>query len=273
MSDQPQRKPADLVTEKDVEIVLRADKGSSAKLQKFEIKDFTGIGDNYSSHVSSVIVEYEQGKKKSTNSYVVKLNPCRGMGYERSIVVLFQKEIKFFAEVAPLLNKELESIGEARLRIPKYHHSVDSASNEVMYLEDLRKFGFKMSDRRKGMDRQHTNLILKELGRFHASGVILFSKNQLKGISILKHFPMFEDALLKLLCGDSSTLNLNTLFGAALSSVAKMIDGIEGYEYAVEYLHSQKDSCSTLILEMLNTKENMEVLCHGDCWNNNFLFK
>ena len=189
------------------------------------------------------------------------------------ISVIFDKECQFYSQIAPRLNKELESVGETSLKIPKFYHSMTEPGKEIIYFEDLRRLGFSMFDRKKGLDRLHTNLVLRELGRLHASSLILFHKNQLKGNAILKHFPSLEDALFKMFPDESDSMNMNSIYSSSFSTAAEIIDGIEGYEYAVKFLRSKMNSCKDIMMDMLKTEDNMKVLCHGDCWNNNFLFK
>ncbi|KAK7078256.1 hypothetical protein SK128_027802 [Halocaridina rubra] len=44
---------------------------------------------------------------------------------------------------------------------------------EIIIMEDLRQHGFKMYDRRKGMDNAHTVLVMEELARLHAASLLL----------------------------------------------------------------------------------------------------
>ena len=273
VTDIIETKPEDLVNEKDVAIALRADKGSAATLKNFLVKGFTKLGDNYACVVSSVVVEYELSGKVHETSYVVKLNPRRGVVTEKVNSVLFDKEINFYQQAAPRLNSELANVGQGKLKVPKSYHSVGETNREVIYMEDLRRSGFKMTDRKKGMDKHHVNLILRELGRLHAASVILFTKNKLRGKAILEQFPYFEEAWTQIHDDNSETMNVGKMYGRGFASTADILEGIEGYEYAVEFLRSKVSSGKEMLQEMLETRECMQVLCHGDCWSNNFLFK
>lgn len=48
---------------------------------------------------------------------------------------------------------------------------VVTGENEILVLSDLKRNGFVMLDRFKGLDLEHTELTLSKLAKFHASSI------------------------------------------------------------------------------------------------------
>ena len=108
---------------------------------------------------------------------------------------VFEKEVGFYKEIIPLLNQNFEILHERPLRVPKYFYSVTKEKGQVIFLEDMRKKGFKMVDRKIGMDRNHTMLVMKELARLHAISVVLIIQKRKveKNLFLDKTFSIFFD--------------------------------------------------------------------------------
>lgn len=272
MSDQQQEtNPHELITKQDVEQALKADKGLDTTLKSFEIKDFTTKGDNYATLVTSVEVQYLKSGKDDKVSYVAKLNPCRPnipiLGGDM-MNKIFTKEIKFYSQVVPLLNKELQKAGEGRLRFPKYFHGVEAKDRQVIYFEDLRKTGFKMYNRQLAMDEEHIQLIIKELARLNASSALLQAS---LADDWADKFAIFNDEYDIYKSMDDSMIG--NLFGTSLESTALLTDQISGYGFVSEFVRKIKPELKSIFADLLCAKEPFNLITHGDLWNGNFLFR
>ena len=262
--------PQDLVKQEDVQQALIADEGPSAKLISFQMKDFTSKGDNYACVVSSVELTFQKDGQEQQKTYVVKLNPLRPIPMmEKMSAVLFEKEIGFYKYILPLLNKELEKLNEIPLRMPRYFHSVSKDKEEVIFLEDMRKRGFKMLDRKIGMDRNHTMLIMKELARLHAISRVLMNTEEFNEENLRKKFPFLEEAFEKMMDDDL----MSVWMGQAMTTSAEIAERNKGYEYAGKFLRSLIPKISEVMRDSLKADEPFLTICHGDCWNNNFLYR
>ncbi|XP_027221638.2 uncharacterized protein [Penaeus vannamei] len=275
MSDQkaaapaePRKSPHSLIQEEQVRAALRADKGPDARLTSWGVKDFTKKGDNYACTVTSIEVRYSLSgaEEEEEVTYVAKLNPCRQMGTMNSFTtVVFEKEAGFYKEIAPLLEKELKSIGEKPLKFAKCFGLFTQKDSEVIILEDLRPGGFKMFDRHKGMDKDHVTLVVKELGRLHAASKLLLDKIPYK---LEEKFPFMAK--------DFTSFNENKfqdIFQWYCINAAEMTERIGGYESVVAWLREMAPKCNEIFEEQTKSNPPFEVICHGDCWNNNVLFK
>ncbi|XP_066937084.1 uncharacterized protein [Macrobrachium rosenbergii] len=261
--------PQSLITEGYVREALKADKGSEALLKSWKVVDFTKRGDNYACAVTSVEVKYTESGVEHEVSYIVKLNSCRaGQGVPDFSPVIFSKEGRFYQEVVPVLNEMLISAGQEALRVPKCFFVSLESGKEQLYLEDLRARDFKMFDRRKGMDYDHASLVLSELARLHSASYLLLKKLK-EGESLSTKFDFISDEYL--FSSDLATV-YETFMKTNVDTGIKMLETIGGYESSIEWLRNFKEEVPEICSVGTQSKKYTSI-CHGDCWNNNVLFR
>ena len=265
-SSSPSATPVILVTDDHVRAALTTDKGTSAQLIAWKIVDFTKKGDNYASLVTSVKVKYKLDGKSSDVVYVVKINTGKTFGDSDLLEIAFRKECNFFLDIAPQINSVLKEIGHAEINIPKCFHASLEKGKEVIFLEDLRAKGYKMADRKQGLDKAHTTLVLRELARLHAASLLVQSKTPDEDLR--EKYPLLKKDWTYLIRNYDSVLNM-LKESAKLSQT--IINKVGGYERANAWI-------DTIIPKIRETSVQTEhilprVVCHGDCWNNNLLFR
>ncbi|KAK3873170.1 hypothetical protein Pcinc_021806 [Petrolisthes cinctipes] len=258
--------PQSLVTEEEVKAALRLDKGSDALLKSWSMVDFTKKGDNYACVVSSVHVQYSLNQENMEVVYIAKLNPCRHVkDLEKMTSVIFRKESEFYLNLVPELNSVLTEVGQKALRFPKCFHGCMDKNKEVILLEDLRPQGYQMFDRRRGLDVAHITLILKELGRLHASSRLLQAKTPDLDLAET------HDFLVPDIFADES-MGYRDVFHRQLDQSIEVLERFGGYERSVAWVKSLKLEFVKLMKKHLG-RSKYNVVCHGDCWNNNVLFR
>ncbi|KAK4309907.1 hypothetical protein Pmani_018488 [Petrolisthes manimaculis] len=262
--------PYDLIKKDYVAIALKTDKGEDAELLTYKIVDFTNKGDNYACFVTSVKAKYRQEGHDNIVTYIVKCNPCFNSDlFKHFSAFLFNKEAKFYNELLPVLNKQLLNIEQDKLRLATHLYSTLNECEEIIILKDLRPEGFKMFDRMKGMDIPHCSLVLKELGRLHAASVLL--QNELsepideKYEFLQKDFNNFKSG--------THNSQMESMFQGYFTNGADMAEKFGGYDLVASWLRKNKPRVSELFSESLESRPPFQVVCHGDCWNNNLLFK
>ncbi|KAK8393693.1 hypothetical protein O3P69_006785 [Scylla paramamosain] len=260
--------PHSLVTEDHVQAALVADKGAAARLISYRVVDFTKKGDNYACVVSSVEVKYELDDQSCEVVYVVKLNPCRNFeSMKEFISKLFEKEAKFYLNLVPDMNSILREIGEKTLKFPRCFYASLEDKKEIIFLEDLRPLGYKMTDRRQGMDKAHVNLVLKELARLHAASVLLQAKAPDEDICV--RYPSLEKGWIDFLKKESS---FKLIFESGMKNSKELLLQLGGYERATAWIDSLLPNFVDILQEQANDSK-FKVVCHGDSWNNNLLFR
>ncbi|XP_042874596.1 uncharacterized protein LOC122254790 [Penaeus japonicus] len=254
-----------LITEEAVKETLKAHKGSEARLTSWKIEDFTSKGDNYASVVSSVQVDFSLNGNDDHISYIVKINPCLGIeNFEEMTHTIFLKEAEFYLKLLPRLNSVLQEENLSILALPQCYYGTLEKNKELIFLEDLRPRGFKMFDRRKGLDVAHTSLVLKELAKLHAASLLLQKKEP----------NYFEDTLLHKgwanMTNDGS--GIFTMFEGVMDTAVLMLKKLGGYESAISWTESTKSKLQEIFEKQMEPCKH-QVILHGDAWNNNLLFK
>ncbi|ROT72735.1 hypothetical protein C7M84_008850 [Penaeus vannamei] len=254
-----------LVTEEAVLEALKADKGVETQLTSWRIEDFTKFGDNYASIVTSVVVCFALDGVEEQTSYVVKVNPCHGYpNMEAATNIGFVKEAEFYGKLLPRLNAAMAEASLETLRLPKYYHSCLEVGKELLFLEDLRRRSFKMYDRRRGLDVAHAVLVLKELAKLHAASLLLQNEDP----------EYFQNTLLQKDWSNAfdGVIDVDVMFGGHFDNTVAMLEKIGGYETAIKWIQSTKPNIRGILGDQLEPSK-YHVLCHGDAWNNNCLFR
>ena len=262
--------PQDTITEESVKKVLAADKGNDVHLKSWKVVDFTKKGDNYACVVTSVEVKYSgENEEEHSVTYVVKLNAQVSFaGMPDFSPVLFQKEGRFYQEIAPAVNQVLISAGQEPLHVPKCFLVVLDAKKEQIYFEDLRGKGYQMSDRRKGMDEAHASLVLHELARLHSASYIMM--DQFSKEPATSRFDFLAMELLDFSIEGGAIMK--GIFESSFDNSKMMLEKVEGYEKAITWLEQLKHDLDSVVPAGLKS-ERFNSINHGDCWNNNILFR
>lgn len=257
-----------LLKEGHVRAALTADKGVAARLTAWKVVYFSKKGDNYVSDVSSVKVTYELDGQTQEVSYIVKLNPCRNAESSRECDTAFsQNEAGFYLDIVTEMNSILRDIGFTELKVPKCFHVDLEKYKEVIFLEDLRVQGFKMTDRIQGLDEAHVRLVLEELAKFHAASFLM----QVKApeVDLAARYPFLQRCWPYVFKNNALAL---ALFEGNLNYCRKLLLKVGGYERAIKWIDSVLPNLVDVIDEKMRSSK-FKVVCHGDLWSNNTLFR
>ncbi|KAK8735067.1 hypothetical protein OTU49_017443 [Cherax quadricarinatus] len=267
VTEAPQKTYRNLITESHVKQALKAQQGSSAQLLSWTVTDFTNKGDNYACVVTSVDVCYHKEGNDRKTSFVVKCNPCRALSiFNEFSTAVFQKEAGYYLELLPLFNAQLSRGGCEPIRAPHCYFAHLTEQEEVIFLGDLRPEGFKMFDRMKGMDKAHAVLVLKELGKLHAASILCQKETSV----VLEEKYTYIKKDFQSIIGD---VDFKKMLTSEVENSAEIAERIGGYKKVVDWLKDFAPSSSDVFLEQIKKSPPFDVLCHGDCWNNNILFK
>uniref|UniRef100_A0A0P4W421 CHK kinase-like domain-containing protein n=1 Tax=Scylla olivacea TaxID=85551 RepID=A0A0P4W421_SCYOL len=224
-------------------------------------------GDNYASEVTTVEVKYELDGKSSEVVYVVKINSGKTLDGERVIDIIFRKECKFFLDISPQINSALREIGHTEINVPKCFHVGLEKGKEVIFLEDLRARGYKMADRKQGLDEAHTTLVLRELARLHAASLLL--QNKTPDDDLGEKYPYLKKGWSYFITNYDSVLNTLKESAKLSQTIARKMDGYERVNAWIDMIIPKIGEIFSKQTKHVLPK----VVCHGDCWNNNLLFR
>ncbi|KAB7499083.1 hypothetical protein Anas_05089, partial [Armadillidium nasatum] len=260
----------ELITDEIVRNGLQKDKGKNAELLSWEVKDFTKKGDGYTSNVTSVTVKYRKDETQSIVSYVLKLNPQRPPGPMSDLMDgIFIREKEILTSVLEAMSKHLERINLSPIRTPRLFASSLEDGKEAILLENLRTQGFQMHDGKKGHDYRHSLLVMEELGRFHASSLLL--EESIAPKTFEEAFQNFVEPWFNV---NSKSMRVMEaiMVSQAIGSI-KYLEALPGYEKCVKWLKANQQNLGRIYIEGFQTSKSFKVLSHGDCHTNNMLFK
>lgn len=203
---------------------------------------------------------------KEVKTKVVHTNRSRKRSGFQFLFVSCLQILPLFREIQ--ISNEIRAIDDQFRAYCECFHSIDSDMNEALFLEDLGQQKFKMLNHRiEAMSMDHARLVLTALGQLHGISFVLKNQSAAEFAQLVQQMPevficssdeylreFFEELKIRILGSldpmeDSAIISkLQHLFGASHFEVARScVDGLIAEPYA--------------------------VICHGDCWNNNILFK
>lgn len=218
-------------------------------------------GDNYLSDIFRIKIIRRSGDPLNL---IMKIAlPEMKIRAHTSINKIFNREIFVYAEMLPTLIQFQEDCGlreEDRFSFAKLYKGCGEEMNEILIMEDLSAKGFRMYDRHNSYDYDHARLCTETLARAHACMIVLKDKN-----------PSFYQMVEKY---SASMSEFNVMESFCVKSKSVIHDVCQGEPYY--------DRMMMLSETMFEDFEKFmkpdivapySIMCHGDCWCNNFLFQ
>ncbi|KAL1140743.1 hypothetical protein AAG570_000673 [Ranatra chinensis] len=164
-----------------MEIILKKDEHGKriAKVRNSKVEDAHCKGESYGSEMARITMEavLKSGKKTKRSVIVKRLPSCKARAEHLKKFYLFEREIKIYRDVLPLME---DLIGESEDPIePMWGHCLHYNPFDCLVLEDLKKGGYRLADRREGLDLPHASLVIKSMARFHALTAVLLENGMI----------------------------------------------------------------------------------------------
>lgn len=185
------------------------------------------------------------------------------------LIRAFEREVFFYTRVLPLFVDFQKEKGltadESFLAFPKVLATLFDEENGryALIMEDLRSKGFDMWPRQSPVTLEHEELIMKQMGRFHAISLALKDQRP----EVFAEFEAMDDMFLEIVLNGHGKYMFDHTLGLAIEAAEN-----EGNRQAVKKL--QQNFVDTF--KSFFTKESIGqwgVINHGDGWINNFLFQ
>ncbi|KOC60591.1 hypothetical protein WH47_08050 [Habropoda laboriosa] len=172
----------------------------------------------------------------------------------------FKKEVALYTTVFP---EVLD--GFDKRCIPECFLGLE---DDVIVLEDMAHNGFEMTDKFKPFDFEHCTILMKTLAKFHAKSLI-FEKLYQKNLHD-EYSHCMQETLWPLKDGRAKKM-----FDAAVKGIVSLIDLIPNLneEQRKTFKSKVAEMCADHANKLLPSLKHKNVLCHGDLWANNILFK
>ncbi|EDW33749.1 GL27004 [Drosophila persimilis] len=206
-------------------------------------------------------------------SLVVKLPPQNSVRRKQFFArPCFLRESQAYEEFLPLVEELQERWGvpeEERFRQhARCFHTCRDEPDECIVLEDLCRSGFQLHDRFRHLPLQHVAQVMRAYGKLHA--VSLAAKRQCP--ERLLPFRQMVDIFEQRRDDTALASYFENLKESALSALLSPADDAYGARLR-EYF--SRGTYFDLLLPLINGTncEPYAVVCHGDCWNNNIMYR
>lgn len=229
-------------------------------------------GDNYIGVLYRVTVKDPQGNELSV---VIKLPPQNAARREQFFArPCFLRESQFYETIYPLYKSFQEEKGidvetEGFYQIPLCYKSITEDGYEGLFLEDLKVTGFEMFDRFKETTELHVNHVMRTVGKFHA--ISLAMKDQKP--ELMEEYKELQDIFFQR--DDNSKQQIKIWFDMLKKQAIDVLNTNENEDLKQKAEKVLEADFFELLMSCINGKdaEPYTVLSHGDCWNNNVMFK
>lgn len=203
----------------------------------------------------------ESGDKKTLN-YITKCLLKKNVYNEEMIsgYSAFPKEIKMLRDILPDFEKLYKNAGIEVKFGPKIFYS-SNVPTDLMIMEFLDDY--QMLPKIKGLNAEHVKKSLEWLAKFHAASMVYYDLNGPYGDA-------FKDGIFAAHMEGTYQPYYDSYDSYYMAALRKLKDG----EKYVKKAEKWRGKLFKLITKTIEFDENSpNVLCHGDMWSNNLMFK
>lgn len=243
--------------------VLAAIEDEGIENPVIEITSQTEQGDNFLGVVSFAIVT---GSNNKSLDVVIKSGKSNEKLREQiNLPEFYRREIIVYTKVFPVFREfELKKGLKHRFDLyPKCYNAV--MEEEIVVLDNLKSLGFHLHPRSLPMNVEHIYIILKAYARLHAISFAMRDQN-------LEQFNYVSDNMKPIVSNVLIAGSFNNYFEQMFERNMTVLQELEP-ELHKKLTQIFASGFIEAVLEADNPEIDDVVITHGDCWNNNFMFK
>lgn len=241
---------------------------------KFESNAGSSAGDNFAGlilRITLIGTRNQNGKSgPDTLHLICKIPPENENRREMfKTDIIFERELFVYAKLLPLFSKFQREKGlnedESFTSYPNvyYCEADEKTATYILIMEDLREKNYRLWPKNKSVPLDHELLVMKELGKFHAISFALKDQRPEE----FAPFKLLDDKF-------SAYCKLETVKIFWTKTLERAVDALTDpmhKKLALEFSKSYADELSGFF--SAESSEPFGIVGHGDCWNNNFLYK
>ncbi|EDV49485.1 uncharacterized protein LOC6553969 [Drosophila erecta] len=223
----------------------------------------TKPGDNFASKLLKVDIETQlKDNTAKTFSYILKVQPSSTPDNFND-ANMFPKEMEMYRKYVPAFEKLYKDAGLTVTFSANSFVLNTPVNEEYLLMENLLTIGFKMADRMKGLDMEHTKSTLKKLAQWHAASI---KYKELNG----PYPPLYDDGIYI----EQKRDIFHNMFASAKDAYIRIFGTFEGADEYVPKLGWIVDNhVDQVLADARINEQEFNVLNHGDAWINNIMFQ
>lgn len=256
----------------DLELELQKWVNEGFKSYNFETVtlDVTGsstVGDGFLGGVAFGKVIGQKNKKKVEYDVVIKFGK-KAARDKIPVKGIFENEICFYSYIVPMFKKFEQkcNINVLDTFLPKCYNTLLLKDQEVITLENLKAGGYELYDKYKPLNFEHLKLNFEKYGQVHAFSMAFKRKN-----------PEQYQKMLAQIASNSGPKQffpeIHSLFENAEKTVYSILENEGEMELVNKLKKLTPKGFPKKHLESMEVKVEKSVICHGDSWNNNYMYK
>lgn len=222
-------------------------------------------GENYIGLLFRIKITGLKNGEKTELSLVLKIPPQSILMREKfPLEAVYIREVNVYNVLLPELCslQDKFKVPQSERFVPvKCYRAESETFKEMILLEDMCVRGFRMMNRRESLDCKHLKLILKKLASYHALSFALKKDDPEKFKELSKMASGMEDYNPK----------FRYFLELSKNRAIEALDDPYMVKKITEWGAELVDKMAFFI-----SPENVDpysVMCHGDCWINNTLFR
>ncbi|ODN02157.1 hypothetical protein Ocin01_04497 [Orchesella cincta] len=271
---EPEIKPEDVITPTIISAILDGYNHPELSLVDFQAKQGTMAGDNYMSIMYSLNINLKNATSGDSQALPVMLKVLPRNEFRLKMIRdanIFVRDVNMYKMVLPSMEEFQKKAGFEADEIirpwPTCYACKTDGENDFLAMEDLKTQGFKMANRKEGLDFDHSKLFVTTLAKFHAISFAMFMG---EFDAILEKYPWLEESMynedkipdtFKLFIEGTFTQHANMLKEVGEEKAGTLVGKICNADY---YKH---------LFSLVGGKVPFAVIGHGDCWTNNLMFR
>lgn len=233
---------------------------------ELELTGHSAKGDGYLGEVTFVkLLTKNGGKDEKTYNLVIK-SAKKGdqIRKQTPLKEVFEREMFMYQQIFPAFKAfQLEQkVQDIFQKFAKCYSVSKENHQEAIILQNLKCLGYEVYDRKKPQNLDHVMFVFDCYGKFHALSL---------GMKLLQ-----PDLYRKLTCKMTDLLAKFVVQAGMVKHVT------EGYHKAINLLDHfsvnklpelDEAAVKNILYKSQHPEDGLSVILHGDCWNNNMMFK
>lgn len=259
-----------------IEILNKITKKEGFESFTYSISAGSNHGDGFLAAMKRITVSGKRNGRDDKLSLIFKLMPTSAARREQfNSTKVFSREVMMYNKVLKMMNDFQVEKGltaeDGFFEYPKCYGVIEDEANDcfALVMEDLKTSGYEMFDKFKPSDYNHVKLFMESLGKYHAVSFALKDQRP----AIFEQFKDLEDIFAGQV--ENSPDLMQAMFRFAYDRAILAFEGDIAEENGVLTLKKLKENFlhDLLTLPAGRKSEPFSVINHGDCWNNNLMFK